>query len=119
MIGSTPDALRLSLEDIRSSSSKGKWWIVGAAWGGDPLVDNKNALKGTGGLQGDDNQSDQVLAKLAKKQGMNTDVRKSVFNVLMSSEVSKDYISYLNLANSVVLPHRIMLMLVNDYYNLD
>lgn len=86
MTGSTPDALRLTLADIRSSSSKGKWWIVGAAWGGDPLVENQ-ALKGTGRLHKGEIESDQVLAKLAKKQGMNTDIRKSVFNVLMSSEV--------------------------------
>lgn len=31
--------------------------------------------------------SDAVLVKLAKAQGMNTDIRKSVFTVLMSSEV--------------------------------
>lgn len=82
--GGGPDALRLTLGDIRSSSSKGKWWIVGAAWGGDPLVDAKNAR----GTEKKESQSDEVLSRLAKKQGMNTDIRKSVFNVLMSSEVS-------------------------------
>lgn len=82
--GGGPDALRLTLGDIRSSSSKGKWWIVGAAWGGDPLVDAKNAR----GTENKESQSDEVLSRLAKKQGMNTDIRKSVFNVLMSSEVS-------------------------------
>lgn len=82
--GGGPDALRLTLGDIRSSSSKGKWWIVGAAWGGDPLVDAKNAR----GTEKKESQSDEVLSRLAKKQGMNTDIRKSVFSVLMSSEVS-------------------------------
>lgn len=81
--GSTPEALRLTLSDIRSSSSKGKWWIVGAAWGGDPLVD----AKASGGLHNKETESEAVLTKLARSQGMNTDIRKSVFVVLMSSEV--------------------------------
>lgn len=81
--GTTPEALRLTLEDIRSSSSKGKWWIVGAAWMGNPLVDAK--AKGT--LPSQEIESEAKLAKLARTQGMNTDIRKSVFTVLMSSEV--------------------------------
>jgi nucleolar MIF4G domain-containing protein 1 len=87
--GSTPEALRLTLADIRSSSSKGKWWIVGAAWNGDPLVDAK--ANGTlSGAKDKEIESDESLMKLAKTQGMNTDIRKSVFVVLMSSEVSRD-----------------------------
>jgi nucleolar MIF4G domain-containing protein 1 len=87
--GSTPEALRLTLADIRSSSSKGKWWIVGAAWNGDPLVDAK--ANGTlSGAKDKEVESDESLMKLAKTQGMNTDIRKSVFVVLMSSEVSRD-----------------------------
>ncbi|KAL8286586.1 hypothetical protein RQP46_004603 [Phenoliferia psychrophenolica] len=82
--GSSPDALRLTLADIRSSSTKGKWWIVGAAWGGDPLMDAPNL----GSLKSND-ASDAALTKLAKAQGMNTDIRKGIFVVLMSSE---DYV---------------------------
>lgn len=90
--GSTPEALRLTLTDIRSSSSKGKWWIVGAAWNGDPLVDAK--ANGTlSGAKDKETESDESLMKLAKTQGMNTDIRKSVFVVLMSSEVSRDPLS--------------------------
>lgn len=89
-LGSIPEPLRLTLADIRSSSSKGKWWIVGAAWGGNPLVDDaaKFTLSGSGGIGGKAVESDEVLSKLARKQGMNTDIRKGVFHVLMSSEVS-------------------------------
>ena len=39
-----------------------------------------------GSLKSND-ASDAVLVKLAKAQGMNTDIRKGVFTVLMSSEV--------------------------------
>ncbi len=31
----------------------------------------------------------EALVKLARKQGMNTDVRRSVFVIMMSSEVSR------------------------------
>ena len=83
----THEPLRISLDDLHSSEKKGKWWLVGSAWGGDPLLDR--AIK-------EDKQStsdpfvqaaDSIL-KLARKQGMNTDVRRGIFVVLMSSDVS-------------------------------
>ncbi|TIB41977.1 hypothetical protein E3P86_00595 [Wallemia ichthyophaga] len=79
---STTEALTVSLIDLRQADSKGKWWLVGSAWSGNPLVDKKEDFaKNKGG--------DDALVKLAKKQGMNTDVRRSIFIILMSSE---DYI---------------------------
>ncbi|KAI5122764.1 hypothetical protein M0805_009846 [Coniferiporia weirii] len=81
------EALRISLDDLHQADTKGKWWLVGAAWGGDPLLDQKASRD-----QGSYNQAgdaDNALLKLAKKQGMNTDVRRSVFVVLMSSD---DYV---------------------------
>jgi nucleolar MIF4G domain-containing protein 1 len=85
-IGAAPDPLRVSLAEIRSSTTRGKWWLVGAAWMGDPLAE---AAEGSNGLtfQTKESQGDAELARLARKQGMNTDIRKSVFTVLMSSEV--------------------------------
>jgi nucleolar MIF4G domain-containing protein 1 len=35
----------------------------------------------------DDDAAENALLKLAKKQGMNTDIRRSIFVVLMSSDV--------------------------------
>ena len=66
---------------MHRADTKGKWWLVGAAWGGDPLVDRMaEPITET-------KETDNTLLKLAKKQGMNTDVRRSVFVVLMSSDV--------------------------------
>ena len=78
------EPLRVSLEDLHFAESKGKWWLVGAAWGGDPLVDRQDEIQ-----QSSKNvdTADNILLKLAKKQGMNTDIRRSIFVVLMSSEV--------------------------------
>ncbi|KAG5635726.1 hypothetical protein H0H81_010304 [Sphagnurus paluster] len=80
------EPLRVSLEDLHSAATKGKWWLVGAAWGGDPLVDKK-AEKGVTVPEASDPDGD--LSKLARKQGMNTDIRRSIFVVLMSSD---DYV---------------------------
>src|SRR4051812_23286113 len=33
------EPLRISLADLRSADTRGKWWLVGAAWGGDPLAE--------------------------------------------------------------------------------
>ncbi|GAA5875690.1 hypothetical protein JCM8547_007042 [Rhodosporidiobolus lusitaniae] len=87
--GAAPDPLRVSLSEIRNSTTRGKWWLVGAAWAGDPLAEA--AAEGATGLsfQTKESQGDAELARLARKQGMNTDIRKSVFTVLMSSE---DYV---------------------------
>lgn len=78
------EPLRVSLNDLHSAETKGKWWLVGAAWGGDPLVDRQDELQQSNKKA---DSADSLLLKLAKKQGMNTDIRRSIFVVLMSSEV--------------------------------
>ncbi len=86
------EPLRVSLEDLRSADSKGKWWLVGAAWGGDPLVDRQQQeaqSQTTNTSAPPDTVSENTLLKLAKKQGMNTDIRRSIFVVLMSSDVRR------------------------------
>lgn len=79
------EPLRVSLEDLHSAESKGKWWLVGAAWGGDPLLDRQTGKADEKADANDINNS--ALLKLARKQGMNTDIRRSIFVVLMSSDV--------------------------------
>ena len=79
------EPLRVSLEDLHQADTKGKWWLVGAAWGGDPLVDRQD--EGETQLSVAPVETENTLLKLARKQGMNTDVRRSIFVVLMSSDV--------------------------------
>lgn len=89
------EPLRVSLEDLHSSAKRGKWWLVGAAWGGDPLVDNQGAKAQVKG-KGEDSKSKgkgsgemaEQLAQLARQHGMNTEVRRNVFVVLIGSDVS-------------------------------
>jgi hypothetical protein len=68
---------------------------------GNPLVDRlpndgvsggttntSSAKKGKATVKGEGLEQEEMLLAVARKQGMNTDVRKSVFVILMSSEVS-------------------------------
>jgi nucleolar MIF4G domain-containing protein 1 len=83
------EPLRVSLQDLHSAESKGKWWLVGAAWAGDPLVDRQDEASKTAASEEPTTDIGNInLLKLARKQGMNTDIRRSIFVVLMSSDVS-------------------------------
>ena len=91
------EPLRVSLEDLRSADSKGRWWLVGAAWGGDPLVEHQQETQTqNAAAAAPDASGENALLKLAKKQGMNTDIRRSIFVVLMSSDVRRSTLSYKN-----------------------
>ncbi|WVQ97462.1 hypothetical protein IAU59_004575 [Kwoniella sp. CBS 9459] len=108
------EPLRVSLSDLLSADKKGKWWLVGAGWSGNPLVEHgqqqqqqtgtsssaaastidMNGKKTTSSSKskkadGLDVNDEEALLDLARKQGMNTDVRRGVFVVLMTSE---DYV---------------------------
>ena len=61
---------------------------MGAAWGGDPLVDKREEFAKAAVEEKAQEESD--LVKLARSQGMNTDIRRGIFVVLMSSDVSSD-----------------------------
>ncbi|KAK7208268.1 hypothetical protein BZA70DRAFT_273287 [Myxozyma melibiosi] len=95
-IPGSAEALRVTLDDIRNVETRGKWWLVGAAWSGD----------GTAGVRVrdvdmDDNDVDISAVKdildtaepdwlaLARQQRMNTDIRRAIFVAIMGSE---DYV---------------------------
>ncbi|KAG1463225.1 hypothetical protein G6F55_002515 [Rhizopus delemar] len=81
------EPLRVSLEDIHNVETKGKWWLVGASWK-DNLVGTES--KYSSNKMPDDLKKDQsmqeALLKLARKQGMNTDIRRTIFITIMSAE---------------------------------
>ncbi|XP_008591544.1 PREDICTED: nucleolar MIF4G domain-containing protein 1-like [Galeopterus variegatus] len=75
--------LRVSWDSVLNAEQTGRWWIVGSAWSGAPMIDNSHRtllqrqLSGTG--------SSKIL-ELARKQRMNTDVRRNIFCTIMTSE---------------------------------
>ncbi|XP_028290941.1 nucleolar MIF4G domain-containing protein 1 [Gouania willdenowi] len=76
--------LRVSLENLLSAEQVGRWWIVGSSWSGAPMI-SKQEDTSTSQSNTTGQFSANVLA-LAKKQRMNTEVRRNIFCVLMTSE---------------------------------
>lgn len=93
--GGDAESLRISLADLRQSETKGKWWLVGAAWSGNPLVDQREDFQQAGGQAKREAESssskskEAALLKLAKSQGMNTETRRQIFVAIMGAD---DYI---------------------------
>ncbi|KAK3546349.1 hypothetical protein QTP70_025754 [Hemibagrus guttatus] len=74
--------LRVSLENLLEAQRVGRWWIVGSSWSGAPMI---NEEKPTAQPVKGEQFSAKVL-ELARKQRMNTDVRRNIFCVIMTSE---------------------------------
>lgn len=99
----THEPLRVSLDDLLQSDTRGKWWLVGAGWQGNPLLEVKPVER---------ERNDDSLIELAREQGMNTDVRRSIFVILMTSEVRPSSLptSWTNEITSRALPTRLFIL---------
>ncbi|CAM5112957.1 unnamed protein product [Natator depressus] len=75
--------LRVSLESLLNADQVGRWWIVGSSWSGAPMIDGTSSKTQHKLPVG--KMSSKIL-ELARKQRMNTDIRRNIFCVLMSSE---------------------------------
>ncbi|CAM4523831.1 nucleolar MIF4G domain-containing protein 1 [Caretta caretta] len=75
--------LRVSLESLLNADRVGRWWIVGSSWSGAPMIDGTSSKTQHKLPVG--KMSSKIL-ELARKQRMNTDIRRNIFCVLMSSE---------------------------------
>ena len=62
--------------------------MVNGGWSGDPLVDHQQGIRHKR-KRVEEAQDEDKLLDVARQQGMNTDVRRSIFVVLMTSEVSR------------------------------
>lgn len=75
--------LHVTFENILNADQTGRWWIVGSSWSGTPMIsnaDNNAQLKLPGG------KISSKILELARKQRMNTDIRRTIFCVMMTSE---------------------------------
>ncbi|KFY83917.1 hypothetical protein V500_09766 [Pseudogymnoascus sp. VKM F-4518 (FW-2643)] len=98
------EPLRIGLDDIRQSDSKGKWWLVGASWTGNESA-NRDGMPSqpTSHTKEVDVEDDIAmdtrttdLAQLAREQRMNTDVRRAIFIAIMSASDFQDAYMRLN-----------------------
>ena len=67
----------------------GRWWIVGSAWVGRDTNSAPSSQHGAAAVDNADmaGTSESWVLELARRQRMNTDVRKNIFCVIMTSEV--------------------------------
>ncbi|XP_008054604.1 nucleolar MIF4G domain-containing protein 1 [Carlito syrichta] len=75
--------LRVSWDSILNAEKTGRWWIVGSAWSGAPMIDDSHHTNLQKQLAG--TVSSKML-ELARKQRMNTDIRRNIFCTIMTSE---------------------------------
>lgn len=87
------EPLNINLKDLQDSNRKGKWWIVGASYQDDnQLRDNVSAtqmppLSSRKALPLQVSGSHDVDIQLVARQlGLNTDVRRCVFQILMCGD---------------------------------
>ncbi|KAM5187669.1 nucleolar MIF4G domain-containing protein 1 [Callospermophilus lateralis] len=75
--------LRISWDGLLNAEQTGRWWIVGSAWSGTPMIDNSHHA-----LQQKPPAAliSSKMLDLARKQRMNTDIRRSIFCTMMTSE---------------------------------
>ena len=103
------ETLHVTWEDLRSSEERGRWWRVGASWAGKDAGAAAAAAAGgvgqqssksqqqlgmeepRGGVGGGRGESLQdKMSRLAAKQRMNTDVRRSIFCSIMTATDYED-----------------------------
>ncbi|KFY19765.1 hypothetical protein V491_04233 [Pseudogymnoascus sp. VKM F-3775] len=98
------EPLRIGLDDIRQSDSKGKWWLVGASWTGNETANRDGAPSEPTSRAKEADVADDIaidtrttdLAQLAREQRMNTDVRRAIFIAIMSASDFQDAYMRLN-----------------------
>ncbi|CAH1116121.1 unnamed protein product [Phaedon cochleariae] len=79
--GNYVSQLNISIEDLLKADERGRWWVVGSAWTGTEKDNNDKSQDST-----KPEGFSSKLLKLAKKQRMNTDVRRNIFCIIMSAE---------------------------------
>ncbi|KAF2766534.1 hypothetical protein EJ03DRAFT_177288 [Teratosphaeria nubilosa] len=95
------EPLRITLKDLKESDKKGKWWLVGASWNDPAKVGasandtHKGSRKRSDHVADDDGYESETpgkpnLVRLARQQGMNTEIRRAIFSTLLSSLDFKD-----------------------------
>jgi nucleolar MIF4G domain-containing protein 1 len=77
------EPLQVTLDDIHSIETKGKWWLVGSAWKGNDAP--KEVEVNEEELNDILDSAEPNWMELARAQRMNTDIRRAIFISIMSS----------------------------------
>ncbi|KAF1373103.1 hypothetical protein PFLUV_G00256840 [Perca fluviatilis] len=82
--GGSDMKLRVSLNNLLAAEQVGRWWIVGSSWSGAPMIGEQGNT--TSKQTTAEGQFSAKVLELARKQRMNTEVRRNIFCVIMTSE---------------------------------
>ncbi|XP_071803318.1 nucleolar MIF4G domain-containing protein 1-like [Asterias amurensis] len=80
--------LRVSLENLLMAEEKGRWWIIGSSWAGNQTTFNQDT-RPKGETPGTSDKTSSLINELSRQQRMNTDLRKTIFSIVMTAE---DYV---------------------------
>lgn len=89
------EPLRIGLKDIRDTDKRGKWWLVGASYRDQGLSKEDVPMSSSVTRTTDRLDGPLDLLQLAKDNGMNTDIRRTVFVTIMSATDYRDAYSRL------------------------
>ena len=78
--------LRISLEELLTAEDQGRWWLVGSAWSGRDSSITAGSENTTSKASAVVTEVSDKLLEIARKQRMNTDIRRNIFCILMTSE---------------------------------
>eukprot|EP00057_Strongylocentrotus_purpuratus_P005869 XP_003731902.1 PREDICTED: nucleolar MIF4G domain-containing protein 1 [Strongylocentrotus purpuratus] len=87
--GGDDSTLRISLADLILADERGRWWIVGSAWSGHGPKQNVSDQSSGGQLDeivGKNLESSNKISELSRQQRMNTDIRRTIFSIIMTGE---------------------------------
>ncbi|KAI9555981.1 hypothetical protein GHT06_018539 [Daphnia sinensis] len=77
--------LNISYSELLAATNRGRWWIVGSAWMGQGPTATTSLVKSEV-HNSDEPQYSAELLEMARKQRMNTEVRRNIFCILMTAE---------------------------------
>ena len=85
--GMSVSKMNISYGELMAAERRGRWWVVGSAWVGqgpaaaaaEPTESSSTNLK-------EEQKFSAELLEMARKQRMNTDVRRNIFCILMTAE---------------------------------
>jgi len=80
--------IRITWEELTSTEVRGRWWVVGSAYATVSTTQEAatSSLPTAAAAAGGPKSEEEKLAALARKHRMNTDARRAVFGILLSSE---------------------------------
>ncbi|XP_046462313.1 nucleolar MIF4G domain-containing protein 1-like [Daphnia pulex] len=83
--GDALSKLNITYSELLAANNRGRWWIVGSAWVGQGPTATTSQAKQVSSNSDEPEYSVELL-EMARKQRMNTEVRRNIFCILMTAE---------------------------------